>query len=350
MTDMFEQVRGRVLRAFPGLENASISNLGNGLINQTFLVSTENARFVLQRLAPIFAPEINDNIAAVTDALAAAGLVTPRLVPTRNGQRYLDLGPGGVWRVQTHVAGHGFDKLQSPAQARSASELVARFHRALVGIEHRFVGLREGVHDSARHLARLEQGLREHASHPLLPQVAPLARDITAAGSSLQPLPAMAPIIGHGDLKLNNVLFAGEQAAAAESAVCLIDLDTVGPVLLAHELGDAWRSWCNPAGEDTTEVTLDLAAMQASLEGYVAALGRPLAKTERLALLGGPEWISLELASRFARDALDESYFGWDPRRYRTRGEHNLTRARGQFALHLAWVACRAERKRMLGL
>jgi Ser/Thr protein kinase RdoA (MazF antagonist) len=350
MTDMFEQVRERVLCSFPGLETATIAPLGNGLINQTFLLTTERERFVLQRLAPIFAPEINHNIAAVTDALASAGLRTPRLVPTRQGRLWVDLKASGVWRVQTFVAGHGFDKVQSPAQARSASELVARFHRALEKSEHRFMGLREGVHDTAKHLERLRTAVTTHAGHRLFPDVSALAERILSSAESLPPLSPMPPRIGHGDLKLNNILFAGEHAPAAENAVCLIDLDTVGPVQLAHEIGDAWRSWCNISGEDATEAKVDLAVMRASFEGYASALGRKVSNEERMALLAGVEWISLELASRFATDALNENYFGWDPRHYPSRGAHNLVRARGQFALHEALVRGQADRRSLLGL
>ena len=53
---------------------------------------------------------------------------------------------------------------------------------------------------------------------------------------------------------------------------------------------------------------------------------------EWAALVPGAERIALELSCRFALDALDESYFGWNPR-FGGRGEHNLLRARGQAAL-----------------
>ena len=64
-----------------------MSPLGNGLINQTFLAKSGDTAAVLQRLAPIFSPVINENIAAVTAALANAGLVTSRLIPAGDGRK-----------------------------------------------------------------------------------------------------------------------------------------------------------------------------------------------------------------------------------------------------------------------
>jgi thiamine kinase-like enzyme len=152
----------------------------------------------------------------------------------------------------------------------------------------------------------------------------------------------------HGDLKFSNILFADHEPPASQRAVCLIDLDTVGPLSLAYELGDAWRSWCNRAGEDLTEARLDLDIMRASAEGYREGLDRALDAETRRALLLGVEWVSLELAARFAADALYETYFGWDARRFPGRGEHNLARARGQWSLHAALAATRDEREKIL--
>jgi aminoglycoside phosphotransferase (APT) family kinase protein len=242
----------------------------------------------------------------------------------------------------------GFDAVTNVRQAHSAGLLIARFHRALDGLDHQFVGMRANVHDTPRHLARLADAAATRTEHRLARTVDVLAREIAASVASLPPLPALAPRICHGDLKFSNVLFADHEPPASERAVCLIDLDTVGPLSLAYELGDAWRSWCNRAGEDRTEAQLDLEVMRASLEGYRAGLGGALDAETRRALVLGVEWVSLELAARFAADALLESYFGWDARRFPGRGEHNLARAQGQLSLHTALVAARPARERMI--
>jgi Ser/Thr protein kinase RdoA (MazF antagonist) len=349
MTEDAAEITSDVLPGYPGWEGSAVTRLGAGLINRSYLLSrADGARAVLQAVSPIFSPAIHANIVAVTERLAAAGLVTPRLLPARDGRPYL-LAPGGtVWRLQTHIDGVTFDVVADAAQARAAGALVGRFHAAVEGLDHAFTGMRVGVHDTPHHLARLDEAVAAHAGHRLLAEVRPLARAIRAGAAALAPLPALAPRVCHGDLKFNNILFAGAHPPDDARAVALIDLDTVGPLPLAYELGDAWRSWCNRAGEDDVNAALDLEIMSASLDGYRAGLRRALRADERRALVLGVEWVSLELAARFAADALAESYFGWNASRFPGRGEHNLVRARGQWSLHQALVATRAARSAML--
>lgn len=331
-----------------GLADAKVEPITRGLINITHAVeSRSGARFVLQRVNPIFDVRIHENLLAVTEHLARAGLDTPRLVPTRAGT--LTREHEGVWRLLTRVEGVGFDALADARQAEAAGYFVGRWHATLRDLEHEFVGLRVGVHDTARHLDKLRRVLAEHGSHRLYGEVEPLAHALLDAAERLEPLPALAPRIAHGDLKINNLLFC--DASPDASARALIDLDTVGPMHLAHELGDAWRSWCNPAlGEDRLDARFDVERFAASLAGWLRGSDEAPSADERAALLLGPEWISLELATRFAADALDESYFGWSPERYASRGAHNLARARGQWALHRAVMHTRAARARLLAV
>ncbi len=338
------------LGAYRGLAALELEPLGSGLINDTFLLRGPEGPVVVQRVSPIFDPLIHETILAVTRALDRAGLPTPRLVPTDRGELHATSPAGRPVRVMTFVDGATFDAVESPAQARSAGALLARFHRAIEGLGPEIRGARLGVHDTDRHLARLEEALARGAGHRLAAEVRPLGEEILARAAVLPRLPELAERPCHGDPKLNNVRFRGPAGPDAEAAVCMLDLDTVAPMRLAHELGDAWRSWCNRAGEDRTEAALDLEVFRASLEGYGEGLGRGLAVDDRRALLLGPEWVSLEVAARFAADALVESYFGWDPARFAGRGEHNLVRARGQWSLHEAFVASRAERAEALAV
>ena len=99
------------------------------------------------------------------------------------------------------------------------------------------------------------------------------------------------------------------------------------------ELGDAWRSWCNPAGEDSPEdAHFDVGLFEASAAGF-RKTAPALTSEEHEGLIAGIERICIELASRFCADALNNSYFREDSERYPVAGEHNLHRAHCQLAL-----------------
>lgn len=323
-------------------EGATLTPIARGLINETFRVVADRP-YALQRVSPIFDPAIHHNIEAVTAALAGHGLTTPRLVPTRDGKPFASVGDQ-VWRLMTWIDGAAFDAAIAPAQIAAAGRLVGTFHAALDGLDHVFVGRRLGVHDTGAHLTHLERAVAEHPRHRLIEEVEPLARAILGAARELPPLPPLPERVCHGDLKLSNIVFAGAEPPAAHRATCLVDLDTVGPMHLAHELGDALRSWCNPHREDEAPA-YDLALEREAVAGYAEGLGRPLSRAERRAIFAGVEHISLELAARFAADALREAYFGYDARRFATRGDHNLARARAQWALQRDLVGKRADRE-----
>jgi len=342
------EIHDRVLPEYPAWVGSQVTPFGNGLINKTYLlVRSDGGRAVLQRVNPIFSPAIHQNIAAVTQRLVEAGLTTPSLVATETGHPFVSI-EGAVWRILTYVDGVSFDVVGGAAQARAAGALIARFHGALDGLDHTFLGRRAGVHDTALHLSRLDEAVAANPDHRLAVEVGALAQAIRAGASALPRLPSLPARVCHGDLKFNNILFAGTAPPANEQPVCLIDLDVVGPLSLAYELGDAWRSWCNRAGEDEPQAVLDLEVFRASLDGYRAGRGRALDADERAGLLLGVEWVSLGLAARFAADALREDYFGWDARRFAGRGEHNLVRARGQWSLHQHFAASRAVREAAL--
>jgi Ser/Thr protein kinase RdoA (MazF antagonist) len=315
----------KVLQSWSELSALALTPLAGGLINETWQLGDPPVA-VLQRLHPIFAPEVNLDIAAITAHLAAQGLLTPRVIPTDGGALWALDDEGRCWRALSWVPGVTHHKLLDEAMAREAGALVARWHRSTAQLKHQFAFGRVGVHDTRAHLEKLRQALDVHSAHRLYDKVAPVAQEIVDRFASWQGREHGPVQLSHGDLKISNLRFDADGRG-----LCLLDLDTMGPLSLDLELGDAWRSWCNPASEDALETRFDVALFEASAIAYLSE--RPLPAEERQALPGGIERICLELSARFATDSLQETYFGWNPLVAATRGEHNLLRAQGQLAL-----------------
>ncbi len=310
------------VRAAFELDDAPADPVSVGWINRTFVAKRHDERVIVQRLHPIFRGEVNLDIDVITRHLEARGLTTPRVVRTRDDAAWME--SDGVWRALTFVEGLTLSAL-TPDHARAAAELVARFHRALSDLDHTFHFTRPGAHDTPAHLTKLDRLLRDNPDH----EVAPVAAAILRHGASLPDLRALRTRIIHGDLKATNVLFTGDERAA----VALVDLDTLAHGTIAVELGDALRSWCNPTDESDPEARFDEATFASAMEGYAAGARRLLDPAEIDAIVPGVETIAVELASRFAADAIEDRYFGFDATRFATRVAHNLARARAQLSL-----------------
>jgi Ser/Thr protein kinase RdoA (MazF antagonist) len=316
-----------VLDAF-SLASAPLERATSGLINPTWFVrARDGAELVLQRLNPIFPAEVNLDIEAVTRHLFAKGIATPTLVTSRYGKLWLEH-DGAVWRALTRIDGVTRDAVESPAQAREAGRVLAEFHRALRDLEHDFRS-RLGVHDTARHLETLRDALDEHRGHRDFAAVRPLAEQVLGLAAELPALPPMPDRIVHGDPKISNVMFA----ARSDRALCLIDLDTLARMPVALELGDALRSWCNPATEDAPDARFVRPFYAAAIEGYASAARGLLGPQEWSAIADGTLTITVELAARFCADALRERYFRWDESRYTSSSAHNQARTRAQLKI-----------------
>lgn len=348
---------------------AQVQPLGGGLINETFLVQAGENRYVLQRVSPIFGRSVHEDIEAVTAHLAAKGLVTPRLLRTRRGELSVELsdpgsdaltsptatvsaaGPGReIWRLLSYIPGHCYPRL-TPALAEPAGELVGRFHIAVADLQHTFRHCRPGAHVLQTHLAKLATALQTAQQPDFVPPEAavpaaffPLAESLLRYGQTLSLSDAAAASLPrrscHGDLKISNLRFDD-----AGVGICLLDLDTLGLLPLAFELGDALRSWCNtsPQGEDSAAASFDLGLFEGALRGYAQGCAGLLSAAERDSLVPGLERIAFQLAVRFAVDVVTQNYFRFrlDPR-HPTRAAHNLLRAQGQLSLVQAVAAQRS--------
>lgn len=307
-------------------ENVSPATDG-GLINDTFIVGSPPSA-VLQRVNPIFGPDVHFDIEAITSHVSTRGISTPLLIRTNSGQLCVPT-DSGAWRLLSYLPGTTIHSITSLHQAASAATFVGQFHRATQDLDHTFRFVRPGAHDTLKHMATLEMALSDAPGDELEAPATKIAEETLERWSQWSGSLELPPRISHGDLKISNLRFDD----SGMNAIGLLDLDTLSHQSIDVEMGDAWRSWCNPAGEDhPNEAVFDIEIFKASAQAWLNH-GPRLSNEERENLVGGIERICLELTARFCADAINRSYFKEDTARFPTPGSHNIHRAQGQLAL-----------------
>lgn len=344
----------RVIDAYDVGSVQSITPFGNGHINDTYLITSDTGRYVLQRInTEVFKDPVGlmENVCAVTEHVAARirarggnpDRETLRVIPTRDGKNHV-WNESGFWRMTVHIADSvSHDTTSNSAVLESAGRAFGVFvmdlgdfpadtlHETIPMFHHtpnRLRQLRDAVaNDAAGRAASVQQEI--DAVLAFAEETAWLT-DHLADGS----LPLR---VTHNDTKLNNILFD----AATDEGLCVVDLDTVMPGLLAYDFGDAIRVAANTADEgdpDVSHVGVNLENFAAFTRGILSAVPDVITENEVQSLVMGAKLMSWEVASRFLADYLNgDVYFRIH---YPTQ---NLDRARNQTALVQAIHAHQAE-------
>lgn len=326
---MKEAVSRLITHAYHLPEPQQCSPIAGGLINRTFDIDDV---WILQHVNPIFGPAVNDDIAALTEILRSKGVCVPMICRTCRGAYCVEgsvygLEPG-PWRLMSKLPGKTHHKVQNIEQIRALTIAVAQFHGALDGVRYDFKHTRPGVHDFDRHRTALEKALYDEKwrSHRLWQHVDDLFKEILGLIPHLDTASVLSCDkfrVIHGDPKISNFLFSGETVTG------VVDLDTMALSRVAFDIGDAVRSWCNPCAEDVEpDFNREYAREVMGLYQEEAVF---LHREERRSLEASAAFISLELSMRFARDAICEDYFGFNPEI--GHGEHSLMRARAMKVL-----------------
>lgn len=305
-----------------------IRPLGNGLINDTFLVTTAASRFVLQRInASVFnAPEhIMANLLLLNRHIKQkeqARLQIPEILKCA-GQTFFQDEQQAYWRAQSFINNtESLETLPSLAYAEQTGFALGHFHRLLSDLDPALLyDTLPGFHITPRYLSHYDQVSRQDSTEnrycdEFIEQLRPLAGTLENARQQGQ-LPLR---IIHGDPKLNNFLFAEDSG----HVVSLIDLDTVKPGLVHYDIGDCLRSCCHHL---PTHV-FDLEVCAAILKNYLAEAGAFFSVCDYEFLYPAIQLIPFELGLRFYTDYLEDNrYFKV------SEPEQNLYRAIGQFRL-----------------
>nr|WP_256260912.1 aminoglycoside phosphotransferase family protein [Shewanella sp. NIFS-20-20] len=336
---------------------AKISPLGNGHINDTFLVRWPQGEMVLQRLnTQVFpnAEALVGNAAKISEHLLAqanAGdypLQVVEPVVTADQQAAIDLGERGYWRAISYLRhSASVEVVENAEQARQAARAFGDFAFGLSGLDaNHIIDVIPKFHYFPGRLQQLQTAASADSEHRLAECQAwvDFALSQTALISELDELEPKLPLrICHNDTKINNMLFDSR----TKSAMAIIDLDTCMKGHLMYDFGDMVRTFCSPEAEDST--ALDKVAARADIfaaicEGYTEALAPVLTSDERQSLWLGARIMPLMIGVRFLTDHLNgDKYF------HVHRPNHNLARAVNQFSLYQSLLAQETEFKALLG-
>jgi Ser/Thr protein kinase RdoA (MazF antagonist) len=323
----------------PNKTLVSITSLGSGRVNDTWLVeTTENGKYVLQRLNPAVFTEpalVQANLCRVTEHLRAnlpveSGFSVFEVLHSPTGASGWTDSNGAWWRLISYLDGAAIDALADTHQAREIGAALGLFHQLLASLPSPpLADTLPGFHDTPLYLANYDALL----PNACLSEAADCRDFISERRAEMRLLDdarqqgKITEQTIHGDPKVGNFLFSRDK----KQVISLIDLDTVKPGLLLHDLGDCLRSCCNPLGEEIenlAEVVFDRELFTAVLRGYLSRAANLLKPSDQQLLVDSARLISLELGLRFYSDYLAGSpYFKAD------HPEQNLFRARVQFAL-----------------
>ena len=325
-----------------------IQSLGNGNINDTFLVtldSPEKKHFVLQRInTQVFRQPalVMQNMRILTDHVNNRQSHTegnrrwevPRVLLTQDSQNLWTDQNDGYWRAISFVENaQSFDTLADSSQASEIGYALGMFHNLISDLPPaKFADTLPGFHITPIYFKEYENILTKDFPHSS-PEVNYCLQFVSSRNTFVDILEnakatGKLPLrLIHGDPKINNVLFD----ITTHKAISIIDLDTVKPGLVHYDIGDCLRSGCNPAGEETEqweEVYFDTDLCQGILQGYLDIAQAFLSENDYSYIYAAIRLISFELGLRFLTDYLaGDVYFKI---KY---PEHNLARALVQFKL-----------------
>ncbi len=325
----------------------TVEPFGNGHINNTFLVTVRGSaeRFVLQRInSYVFVRprEVMENMLRITEYLqdrireegGDPDRETIRLIPSVGGKPWAEDAEGEVWRmmlcVPDTVSPQHPDDL---GVLEECGRAFGRFSRRLK--DYPAATLYETIHAFHDTPARLRQLEEAAAADPCgrLGDVGAemdfaLSREAETRVLTEDLAAGRLPLrVTHNDTKVNNVLLDRRTG----KSVCVVDLDTVMPGLLAYDFGDAVRVGACSAEEDERDpdrIFLEMPKLEAFARGFLGELKGELPEEEVLSLEAGARLMTLENGLRFLADHLNgDKYF-----RIHRPGQ-NLDRARAQFTL-----------------
>ena len=339
---------------------ASIRPLGNGLINDTYLVVTagENDDYVLQRINNSIFQDVDllqHNVEAVTShirkKLIEAGeddisRKVLHFVETGEGKTYYMDGAGRYWRVSVFIPRAMTFEAVTPEYSYYAGKAFGNFEAMLVDLPETLGETIPDFHNMELRMRQLRDAVAQDAKGRLS-EVRDIVDELESHAHEMCKAERMGregklpKRVCHCDTKVNNMMFDEEGRV-----LCVIDLDTVMPSFVFSDYGDFLRTGANFVAEDDPEigkVGFREDIFESFTKGYLESAKSFLTPVETENLPYAVALFPYMQCVRFLTDYINGDTY------YKIKyPEHNLVRTRNQLALFRCVYAKQEEMARFI--
>ena len=327
---------------------SEIKPLGNGLINDTYKVTTVEADapdYVLQRINDSIFTDVDllqNNIEEVThhirEQLVKEGAddidrKVLTFVKTDEGKTYIKDGKNQNWRISVFIPNAITMDAVTSETSYHAGKAFGKFEAQVADITDRLGETIPDFHNMELRRDQLRQAVKEDRAgraEGVKDFIADIEKymDEMCLCQCLFREGKLKKHVCHCDTKVNNMMFDQEG-----HVLCVIDLDTVMPSLFVSDYGDFLRTAANTIAEDSPEfdkINFRMDIFEAFTRGYIESASSFLSPLEISLLPHAAELFPYMQAVRFLWDYLNGDHY-WKCKY----PEHNLVRAQNQWHLFL---------------
>ncbi|MDR0961169.1 MAG: aminoglycoside phosphotransferase family protein [Mediterranea sp.] len=322
-----------------------IKPLGNGLINDTYLITTQEAdasNYVLQRINHHIFQDVEmlqNNIEAVTRHIRrklteqGADDIDRKVltfVSADNGKTYFFDGES-YWRIMVFIPRAQTFETVNPEYSYHAGVAFGNFQAMLTDIPETLGDTIPNFHNMEFRLQQLREAVAADAAGRVgevqyyLDEIEKRAEEM-CKGERLYREGKLPKRVCHCDTKVNNMMFDEEGRV-----LCVIDLDTVMPNFIFSDFGDFLRSAANTGAEDDPNldnVNFNMEIFKAFAKGYLESAHSFLLPIEVENLPYAAALFPYMQTVRFLADYINGDTY------YKIQyPEHNLVRTKAQFKL-----------------
>ena len=324
----------------------SIKPLGNGLINDTYKVTTtDGPSYVLQRINHHILKDVDllqKNIVSVTSHIrskleAADAVDVDRkvltFIPLRNSDLTYYFDGESYWRVSLFIEDAFTYETVNPEYSYYAGRSFGHFEAMLADVPDTLGETIPDFHNMELRARQLDEAvaadavgrMAEAEVQEILKEVL-VYREEMCKAERMHREGVLPKRICHCDTKVNNMMFD-----ASGEVLCVIDLDTVMPSFVFSDFGDFLRTAANKVAEDDPRIEMvefDMEIFKAFAKGYVESASVFLTPVELDNLPYAAALFPYMQAVRFFADYINGDTY------YKIKyPEHNLVRTRNQMAL-----------------